>query len=72
MGFKAVLDALPPEDSDREGQAKRGLAMTNYRKAREALDKKKYGNKFPLRPRGGEVKRESQNFLMFRTPSAEG
>jgi NAD(P)-dependent dehydrogenase (short-subunit alcohol dehydrogenase family) len=42
MGFKTVLDSLPAEDSDKEGQAKRGLAMANYRKAREALDKKKY------------------------------
>jgi len=41
-GFKAVLDALPPADSDREGQAKRGQAMAKYRAAREALDKKKY------------------------------
>jgi len=45
MGFKAVLDALPPEDSDQEGQSKRGQAMAKYRAAREALDKKKYGRK---------------------------
>jgi NAD(P)-dependent dehydrogenase (short-subunit alcohol dehydrogenase family) len=43
MGFQQVLDSLPPGDSDPEGQAKRGLAMANYRKAREALDRKKYG-----------------------------
>jgi short-subunit dehydrogenase len=42
-GFKQVLDSLPPKDSDQEGQAKRNMAMTNYRKAREALDRKKYG-----------------------------
>jgi NAD(P)-dependent dehydrogenase (short-subunit alcohol dehydrogenase family) len=43
MGFKQVLDSLPPEDSDPEGQAKRNMAMINYRKARDALDKRKYG-----------------------------
>ena len=42
-GFKQVLDALPPEDTDKEGQAKRGAAMMKYREARQALDKKKYG-----------------------------
>ena len=45
LGFKAVLDALPPEDSDQEGQAKRREAMLRYRQAREAIDKKKYGGK---------------------------
>jgi NAD(P)-dependent dehydrogenase (short-subunit alcohol dehydrogenase family) len=44
-GFKAVLDALPPADTDVEGQKKRGQAMLKYRQAREALDKKKYGHK---------------------------
>jgi len=43
MGFKQVLDALPPEDTDKAGQAKRGAAMMKYREARLALDKKKYG-----------------------------
>jgi len=43
MGFKQVLDALPPEDTDKEGQAKRHAAMMKYRDARQALDKKKYG-----------------------------
>jgi NAD(P)-dependent dehydrogenase (short-subunit alcohol dehydrogenase family) len=45
LGFKAVLDALPPEDSDREGQARRGQAMLRYRQAREAMDKRKYDAK---------------------------
>jgi NADP-dependent 3-hydroxy acid dehydrogenase YdfG len=43
-GFQAVLDALPPADADPEGQAKRNRAMLNYRNARAALDKKKYGH----------------------------
>jgi NAD(P)-dependent dehydrogenase (short-subunit alcohol dehydrogenase family) len=43
-GFQAVLDSLPPEDADPEGQAKRNQAMLNYRKARAALDRKKYGH----------------------------
>ncbi len=44
-GFKAVLDALPPEDTDLDGQKKRGLAMARYRQAREAMDRRKYGDK---------------------------
>jgi len=42
-GFEQVLDALPSEDSDRDGQAKRNLAMQKYREARAALDEEKYG-----------------------------
>jgi NAD(P)-dependent dehydrogenase (short-subunit alcohol dehydrogenase family) len=44
-GFQAVLDALPPAESDPEGQAKRNQAMLNYRNARAALDQKKYGHR---------------------------
>jgi NADP-dependent 3-hydroxy acid dehydrogenase YdfG len=42
LGFNAVLDALPPENADQEGQAKRGQAMLKYRQTREALDRRKY------------------------------
>lgn len=41
--FKQALDALPPMDSDKEGQAKRHAAMMKYRQARERMDKAKYG-----------------------------
>jgi NADP-dependent 3-hydroxy acid dehydrogenase YdfG len=42
-GFKRVLDALPPPESDAAGQAKRALAMTKYREARAVMDKSRYG-----------------------------
>ena len=41
-GFQRVLDSLPPEEADQEGQAKRGAAMLKYRDARVAMDKRKY------------------------------
>ncbi|MGH6988531.1 MAG: SDR family NAD(P)-dependent oxidoreductase [Stellaceae bacterium] len=41
--FKEVLDALPPAESDREGQARRALAMEKYRAARAAMDRRRYG-----------------------------
>ena len=42
MIFKQALDALPPIDSDKEGQAKRNAAMMKYRDARQELDAKRY------------------------------
>lgn len=42
MAFKQVLDALPPIDSDKEGQAKRHAAMTKYQEARKEMDTKRY------------------------------
>ncbi len=42
LGFNAVLDALPPENADQEGQAKRAQAMLKYRQTREAMDRRKY------------------------------
>jgi len=41
--FQQVLDALPPIDSDLEGQAKRNSAMTRYQEARREMDSEKYG-----------------------------
>lgn len=41
--FQQALDALPPADSDLEGQEKRGRAMSNYIKARQAMDAERYG-----------------------------
>ena len=41
--FQQVLDALPPEESDAEGQAKRARAMTRYQQARRELDSERYG-----------------------------
>ena len=41
--FQQVLDALPPIDSDLEGQAKRNSAMTRYQEARREMDSAKYG-----------------------------
>lgn len=41
--FQQVLDALPPPDSDSEGQAKRHKAMMNYIEARKAMDTDRYG-----------------------------
>nr|WP_166175669.1 SDR family NAD(P)-dependent oxidoreductase [Altererythrobacter segetis] len=41
--FQQVLDALPPPESDPEGQAKRNEAMTNYIEARRAMDAERYG-----------------------------
>ncbi|PQA86935.1 SDR family NAD(P)-dependent oxidoreductase [Hyphococcus luteus] len=42
MAFKQVLDALPPIDSDKEGQAKRHAAMMKYQEARKEMDAKRY------------------------------
>jgi len=41
--FQQALDALPPPDSDREGQAKRHQAMIRYIEARKAMDSERYG-----------------------------
>jgi short-subunit dehydrogenase len=41
--FQQVLDALPPPDSDLEGQEKRGKAMMKYIQARQAMDAERYG-----------------------------
>ena len=40
--FQQALDALPPMDSDKEGQAKRHAAMMKYREAREKMDSVRY------------------------------
>jgi NAD(P)-dependent dehydrogenase (short-subunit alcohol dehydrogenase family) len=41
--FQQVLDALPPPDSDLEGQAKRAAAMGKYIEARRRMDAERYG-----------------------------
>ena len=41
--FQQVLDALPPADSDLEGQAKRAAAMGKYIEARRKMDAERYG-----------------------------
>jgi len=41
--FRQVLDALPPPDSDLEGQARRHKAMMNYIEARREMDSERYG-----------------------------
>ena len=41
--FQDVLDALPPPESDAEGQAKRNKAMMDYIEARRAMDAERYG-----------------------------
>ena len=41
--FQQVLDALPPADSDLEGQAKRASAMGKYIEARRKMDAERYG-----------------------------
>lgn len=41
--FQQALDALPPADSDTEGQAKRHAAMMKYIAARKAMDSERYG-----------------------------
>ena len=41
--FKQVIDALPPIDSDPEGQAKRAQAMGKYIEARRKMDAERYG-----------------------------
>ena len=41
--FQQVLDALPPPESDPEGQAKRNRAMMNYVEARRTMDAERYG-----------------------------
>ena len=42
-GFQCILDALPPQDSDAEGQARRAAAMRRYQDARRAMDRARYG-----------------------------
>lgn len=42
MIFKQALDALPPPDSDKEGQEKRYAAMTKYQEARRKMDAERY------------------------------
>lgn len=41
--FQQALDALPPPDSDLEGQEKRGKAMMKYIQARQEMDAERYG-----------------------------
>ena len=41
--FQQALDALPPADSDLEGQEKRGKAMLKYIQARQQMDAERYG-----------------------------
>jgi NAD(P)-dependent dehydrogenase (short-subunit alcohol dehydrogenase family) len=41
--FQQVLDALPPPDSDQEGQEKRHKAMMKYIEARRSMDSERYG-----------------------------
>jgi hypothetical protein len=41
--FQQALDALPPPDSDRAGQAKRHEAMMKYIEARREMDGERYG-----------------------------
>jgi NAD(P)-dependent dehydrogenase (short-subunit alcohol dehydrogenase family) len=41
--FRQVLAALPPPDSDKEGQEKRHKAMMKYIEARRAMDAERYG-----------------------------
>ena len=41
--FQQALDALPPADSDLEGQEKRGKAMMKYIEARQKMDAERYG-----------------------------
>jgi hypothetical protein len=36
--FEAVLAALPPEDSDAEGVARRGAAMARFTRERQARE----------------------------------
>jgi len=40
--FKQPLDALPPIESDKEGQAKRHAAMMKYQQARQKMDAARY------------------------------
>jgi NAD(P)-dependent dehydrogenase (short-subunit alcohol dehydrogenase family) len=42
--FQQVLDALPPADSDLEGQEKRNKAMMKYIQARQKMDAVRYGS----------------------------
>lgn len=42
MIFKQALDALPPVESDKEGQAKRHAAMAKYQEARQKMDATRY------------------------------
>ena len=42
--FQQALDALPPPDTDLEGQEKRAKAMARYIEARQAMDSERYGS----------------------------
>jgi NAD(P)-dependent dehydrogenase (short-subunit alcohol dehydrogenase family) len=42
--FQQVLDALPPAESDREGQEKRHKAMMKYIETRRTMDSERYGH----------------------------
>lgn len=42
--FQQALDALPPADSDLEGQEKRNRAMAAYIEARRKMDTERYGH----------------------------
>jgi NAD(P)-dependent dehydrogenase (short-subunit alcohol dehydrogenase family) len=41
--FQQALDALPPPESDADGQARRHAAMMKYIEARQAMDTERYG-----------------------------
>jgi NAD(P)-dependent dehydrogenase (short-subunit alcohol dehydrogenase family) len=41
--FQQALDALPPPESDKEGQEKRHKAMMKYIEARKEMDSERYG-----------------------------
>ncbi|WP_114952832.1 SDR family NAD(P)-dependent oxidoreductase [Sphingosinicella terrae] len=41
--FRQVIDALPPPDTDLEGQEKRAKAMARYIEARQKMDSERYG-----------------------------
>ena len=42
--FQQVIEALPPPDSDPEGQEKRGKAMMRDIEARREMDTERYGD----------------------------
>jgi len=46
--FQQVIDALPPEESDAEGQAKRHAAMVRYQEARREMDSARYAEASPV------------------------
>ena len=43
--FQQALDALPPPDSDKEGQEKRHKAMMKYIETRKEMDSERYGKR---------------------------